>query len=96
MNHALNTGLKGSTRDIGLDPSEHRTAGKGDASRISNLTRFKNHLDEIDLPRVPCADDPTFKRTKRGFKKVYGQRDIKPDVAEEAPPVSSNEVAPEL
>lgn len=79
----------------------HSTAGKGDASRISNLARFKNQLDQVALPRIPCADDSTFTRTKRGFKKVYGTPATKPDVIEfSVPPlsvvISPNEIAPEL
>lgn len=96
MNHSLNTGQRGSTRDIGLPGS---AAGKGDASRISDLTRFKQQLDEINLPHVPCAEDPTFVKSKRGFKKVYGTPATKPDVeevVEERPFISKNEIPPEL
>lgn len=98
MNHALKTGQRGSTRDIGLDPSMHSTAGKGDASRITNLTRFQTQLDEVALPRIPCAEDPEFTKTKRGFKKVYGNPTTRPyaDDIEIAPAPSKNEIAPEL
>ena len=98
MNHALKTGQRGATRDIGLDPSMHSSAGKGDASRISDLTQFKTRLDEVELPRIPCAEDPTFTKTKRGFKKVYGKPATKPDVeeVEVVPFVSKNEIPPEL
>jgi hypothetical protein len=96
MNHALKTGQRGSTRDIGLPGS---AAGKGDASRISDLTQFKTRLDEVELPRIPCAEDPTFTKTKRGFKKVYGKPATKPDaeeVIESVPFISKNEIPPEL
>jgi len=98
MNQSIPTGQRGNTRDIGLDPSMHNAAGKGDASRITDLTQFKTNLDDVALPRIPCAEDPNFVKTKRGFKKVYGKQTTADAVELVAPPlpVSKNEIAPEL
>lgn len=49
MNHSLKTGLRGSSRDIGLPTSE---AGKGDSSRITDHKSYDRNLAEISFPGV--------------------------------------------
>lgn len=49
MNHALKTGLRGSSRDIGLHTG---AAGKGDADRTVNKPLYKYRFSEIHFPGV--------------------------------------------
>lgn len=81
----------------------HTQAGKGDRSRVSDPENFKHNLDEVNLPRVPCAQDPSFVKSKRGYVKIYGQSNVQPSMEvgplpESEPPTtqSTNEIAPEL
>lgn len=49
MNHSLNTGLRGSNRDIGLHTG---AAGKGDKSRVTDEVRYQRNLEQINFPGV--------------------------------------------
>jgi|KBSSwiStaDraftv2_1062776.scaffolds.fasta_scaffold223880_7 hypothetical protein len=57
----------GGNRNFGL-----KGAGKGDADRTSDKTAYNENLEGVAFPRVALSADPTFFKTKRGYKKIYG------------------------
>lgn len=87
----------GNSRSFGLEG-----AGKGDGDRTCDKDAFDKNMDEVNFPHVPASQDPSFQKTKRGYVKVYGQREEPiceivplPDI-EPAPAQSPNEIPPEL
>lgn len=62
MNHALKTGMRGSSRDIGLN----HAAGKGDAPRIGDKVQYERNFAEIQFPGVQG-----FVRKNGIARKVY-------------------------
>lgn len=64
MNLGLNTGLRGSNRDIGLHTG---AAGKGDKSRVTNEARYTRNFDAIYFPET----EDGFTRKNGVARKVY-------------------------
>lgn len=79
----------GGNRNFGLEG-----AGKGDSDRTHDKTAYNENLDAVNFPRVPVSADPTFTKSKRGYKKVFGVEDkTKPNPNwVDAPPAPANVV----
>lgn len=81
MNPNIRSGAKGN-RNFGL----HTGPGKGDADRTTDATAYQANLTEVNFPRVPASQDPTFTKTKRGYTKSYGPTQPLHNSAEVVPP----------
>ena len=67
-------------RNFGLEG-----AGKGDGDRTSDKTAYDENLAQVQFSGVPASQDPSFVKSKRGYKKVFGPREVKDSLPEETP-----------
>ena len=69
--------MKSRTRDLLNHPGQN---GKGDADRTTDDAAYAKNLEGVKMSGVPVSEDPTFERRGGTYRKVYGQRDVQPDV----------------
>lgn len=61
--------------------------GKGDKSRVVDEKTYCAALNEIQFSGVPASQDPAFEKRGGKLTKVYGQREIVPDVKFSGKPI---------
>jgi hypothetical protein len=61
--------------------------GKGDVSRVTDEKAYQANMAEVQFSGVPASADPAFEQRGSRSVKVYGQRNVVPDVKLSSKPI---------